>query len=247
MALATPCNVREWLYRRIESRRPDMKLRLVHFSAVIVGNVHNPSILSPAFLELENIVPSDGTWEVAENLTTPAFAIVRYMNGISITVEPNRIHVMDLGAGEDPIKSTATSIAAAYASALPHVHYSAVGMNYQSIVEHDSSGAYLKQRFLKPGPWDNSRGPLGSVGLRLVYDLDAEEGRVTLSLDAGEIQLADTEEKQPALLARANFHRGCTEHPADRQIAAYLSRLPDDWSTYRKLLTDALACEEQSK
>lgn len=220
-----------------------MKSHMVQFSAVVVGNVHNPSILSPAFLESEEIVSLAKGCEVAENLTTPAFAMVRYTDGISITVEPNKLQVMDVGAGEEPTGRKATAIASAYAIRLPHVRYSGVGMNYQSFIEHEASDSYLKERFLKPGGWDNSSGPLKAVGLRLVYPLE-DGGRVTLSLDAGEVERSNDEGRYQAVIARANFHRDCTEHPAAEQIQDIFRRLEDDWSMYSKLLKDAVGCEE---
>lgn len=220
-----------------------MKPQLVQFSAVVVGNVHNPSILSPAFLESEGIVSPAAGCEVVENLTTPAFAMVRYANGISITVEPNKLQVLDLGVGDEPTGSKATVIASVYAMKLPHVRYSGVGMNYQSIIEHEASDTYLKERFLKSGGWDNPSGPLKAVGLRFVYDLE-DGGRVTLSLDAGEVERSNDEGKHPAVIARANFHRDCTEHPAAKQIQGICDRLKDDWSIYCKLLKEAVGCEE---
>lgn len=220
-----------------------MKPHLVQFSAVVVGNVHNPSILSPAFLESEGIVSPGEGYEVVENLTTPAFAMVRYSNGISITIEPNKLQVMDLRVGGEPPESKATAIVSAYAMKLPHVRYSGVGMNYQSIIESEAPDTYLKERFLKSGGWDNPSGPLKAVGLRLVYRLE-EGGQVTLSLDAGEVQRSDEEGKHLAVVARANFHRDCKEHPAAKEIQDICNRMKSDWSTYCKILEKAVGCEE---
>src|SRR2546428_392286 len=111
-----------------------METHLIQFSVVVVGEAHNPTILNPDFLAIREIVPKEWGWEVlSPAITTPPFAIVRYTNRVSITVEHGKLQVADLGVGDDPTGSKAAEIARRYVNTLPHVRYTAVGINFHSI------------------------------------------------------------------------------------------------------------------
>lgn len=221
-----------------------MKAHLIQLSTVVIGKVHNPTILNPDFLAMRNIVSSDWKWEVAETITTPPFAIVRYKSGIAVTIEHSKLQVTDVAIAGDPTQSKASQIAAAYVAALPHVRYTAVGLNFHSVVEVDSPETCLKHRFLKQGDWDSAVHPITAAGFRFVYPLDPS-GRVTLSLDAGEVERAsEGSARNSVIVANANFHRDCTGYPADKQIQQYLDQLAADWLIYRTLLADTLEVEE---
>jgi hypothetical protein len=225
-----------------------MEIHLMQFSVVIAGETHNPTILNPDFLTIREIVPKEWGWEVAgQTITTPPFAVVRYTNGMSITVEPNKLQVADLSVGNDPMNSKATEIARRYVSTLPHVRYTAVGINFHSIAEVPDPEASIKTRFLKSGLWDSPSHPLNAVGLRLVYPLSG--GRLVLALDAGEAERAngDRREKRPVIIANANFHRECKAYPADREVETHLSQVATDWAQYRSLLHDTLETEGEKR
>lgn len=217
-----------------------MKAQLVQFSVVVVGKTHNPSILNPDFLAINEIVPKEWNWEIAETVTTPPIAMVRYTNGLTVTVEPNKLQVADMDVGDDPAKSKAAAIAQKYVATLPHVHYAAVGINFQSIVEIADPGDFLKNKFLKTGPWDNSTRTLKGVGLRFVYPLT--EGRVVLSLDAGEAEKIDENKsvRKSVVLVNGNFHRDCQGYPAMNPVIEFINEAEKDWMAYRMLLKDVL-------
>lgn len=219
--------------------RPDMKAQLIQFSTVVVGKTHNPSILNPDFLAANEIVPNAWGWEVAETLTTPPLAVVRYTNGIAVTVEFGKLQVTNVNVGEDQTMSKAAEIATSYVRTLPHVRYTAAGINFQSIVAIDSPETFLKERFVTSGPWNSEERRLSAAGLRLVYAL-GDEGRVTLSLDAGEAQSSDDKAKTRVVIVNGNFHRECREHPDHETVAKHLTNVDDDWAVYCDLLTKAI-------
>src|SRR3989304_5143826 len=125
-----------------------METRLIQVSSVVVGRAHNPSILNPDFLNLNGIVPRD--WEVVDTLTTPQLALVRYSNGVSLTVEHNKLQVVQVGESLVHQSSHSSAIARRYVETLPHVNYVAVGNNFQTLVPIDEPGEFLKRHFLKP-------------------------------------------------------------------------------------------------
>jgi hypothetical protein len=210
-----------------------MRARLFQFSGVVVGQAHNPTILNPDFLAAEGIVPKSWHWSVSETITTPPLALVRYSNGVAITVEPHKLQVTDPNVENGPRHSKVTEIASAYVRVLPHVRYTATGNNFQSLIQREAPEAYLKGRFLKDGPWSHA---LDAVGIRLIYPLDA--GRLTLAIDTGAATLPDKADQQTVIIANANFSRNCGDHPAHERVVEFLAKAMEDWSHYEKLLAD---------
>jgi hypothetical protein len=228
------------------SEDPKLGAYLIQFSVVISGEIHNPSILNPDFLALRDIIPSEWEWETNQVVTTPALSLVSYTNSLSITVEPSKLQVVDAGtAAEGSVpNSKAADIAQRYVSALPHVRYTAVGVNFVSAIERENPEDYLKGTFLKQGRWDSASYPLSAVGLRLAYPIP--NGRLLLTLDTGEAQRADEELGHPltVVLASSNFHRECSDYPADKEIGAHLAEVAEDRATHAKLLRDILKAED---
>jgi hypothetical protein len=209
---------------------------LYRFSSVVVGEAHNPTILNPNFLEAEGIVPKSWGWKVKETMTTPPLAVVKYENGVAITVEQNKLQVTDLNVEGGLEKSKVGEIASAYVTILRHVRYTAVGNNFQSVIKLDSPYTYLKNLFLKDGPWNNVGTDLNAVGIRLVYPLTS--GRFTLSIDSGEANLSSDDHRQPVVLSNANFNRDCSSHPAFDQVSEFLQKAKNDCDMCQSLLND---------
>ena len=217
-----------------------MKWRLVQFSSVVVGQAHNPTILNSDFLVTQGIVPKSWGWDPEETFTTPPLALVRYKNGVNITVEQNKLQVTDPNVEHGPEQSKITDIAGAYVRILPHVRYTAVGNNFQSVMPFETAGEELKRRFLKDGPWNTSPMNLDAVGVKLSYPLKPV-GRLTLTLDAAEAKLPDNADMQPVIVANVNFSRECGEHPAVEKVVGQLREAMNDWNTYKQAISDIFA------
>lgn len=230
-------------FRAIIGGTGGMETRLAQFSIVVVGQVHNPTILNPDFLTLRDIVPADWGWKTEATLTTPPFAFVRYASGMSIVVEQNKLQVVDARC-DAPADSKASHIAQRYVTTLPHVKYMAVGNNFQCIVKVEKPSIFLRDRFLKPGKWNSADRRLDGLGLQFVYPLP--QGRVVLSLDVGEVKDKTSEEEEhleEIIVANANFHRDCTGYPADAEVAALIQKYQFDWEFCKELLHDVLGVE----
>lgn len=212
-----------------------MKWRLVQFSVVVVADAHNPTILNPDFLASQRIVPKSWGWEVAEAITTPPLAMVRYENGVNVTVEQNKIQISDPNVGDGPEQSKITEIAAAYVEILPHVRYTAVGNNFQSLIPRSNPGDYLKDRFLKEGEWTKSPSDLDAVGVQLSYPL-VPVGRLALTINAAEATLPGEDDHQEVVVCNANFSRECGERPAADEAVEHLTLAMRDWDTYKQAL-----------
>ncbi|MGH8582254.1 MAG: hypothetical protein ACREWG_05590 [Gammaproteobacteria bacterium] len=218
-----------------------MNITHLEFSVVVVANDHNPTILNPDFLERQGIVQASWGWQVAGlAITTPPFATVSYDSQVTVSVELNRLKVTDTSATGDPQSSTVVDIARKYVEVLPHVRYSAVGINFLSVVEHADANAFLKDRFLKSGRWDSEDRFVECMGLKLVYSL--EGGRLILSLESGIVtrRLEEESKQVSGVLTNANFHRECHGYPSKDQVMERLGNAKKDWSAYQSVLSDLL-------
>jgi hypothetical protein len=222
-----------------------MIIRHLEFSVVVVANDHNPTILNPDFLDRQEIVPAAWGWKVAgPPITTPPFATVSYDSGVTVSVEPNKLQVTDKSARGGPQSSKVVNIARKYVEVLQHVRYLAVGINFRSLAEHTEADVFLKDRFLKSGPWDSAVHKLQGIGLKLVYLL--EGGRLILSLDSGIVIESSEGQSQQihGVLAYANFHRDCHGYPTATQVIGHLGNAEKDWTTYQNILSDLLGKDD---
>jgi hypothetical protein len=222
--------------------------RPTQFSIVVSANAHNPTIVNPDFLRLQDIVPTDWTPD-GPLVSSPPFSAVQYSSGISIVVDPNRLQINDTSDELDPLRSPASSVADRYVQVLPHIPYNGVGINFQVAAESADPASFLKERFLKTGSWDTSEQPLTAVGLRFVYALAG--GRLTISLDVGEVGSehgedasstqavisADASSTQTVISADANFHRDVSDADGVRSA---LGNIRSDWELFQRFLRSAL-------
>jgi hypothetical protein len=217
-----------------------MNISHFEFSVVVVANDHNPTILNPDFLERQGIVQEGWGWKVmGPAITTPPFATVSYDSGVTVSVESHRLQVIDTSASHGPQSSNVVDIARRYVEVLPHVRYSAMGINFRSVVEHADANAFLSAHFLKSGVWDGEAHPLQTVGLKLVYPFDG--GQLTFSLESGMvIQRLEEESKQiSGVVVHANFHRDCHGYPGNDQVTERLGNA-ENWAAYQGILSDIL-------
>jgi len=219
-----------------------VKLEILNSSVVVLAKHHNPTILHPSFLSSEGIVPSD--WEIAEPpVSTPVFAMVKYKNGIILSVEENRFQVRREEMQEDVEKSQLPVLACKYVQKLPHVKYQAVGINFKGFIECDTPEALVMDRFLKPGIANfNDTHPEAS-GFRFVYKLD--DVRLRLSFDSGKIKRADSENERSGILIDANYHMDLAGHDnINRQIEKATSLYSGHYNHFNKATGSILSLED---
>jgi hypothetical protein len=183
-----------------------VKLVLLNSSVVILAKAHNPTILHPSFLSAQGIVPSD--WELAENpICTPAISVVKYANNVVFTAELNKLMIrQDDPSADTPVRR----LALAYVEKLPHVTYSAVGVNFAAFIERPTPAQWVIDRFLSKGPGNDEKLKPDAVGLKFVYPV--EGGRLNLGCDAGTIQNAEKKTTVPALIINANYDTPVSGH-----------------------------------
>jgi len=201
-----------------------MELELLNTSVVVIAQDHNPTILHPAFLTSQGIVPDD--WQLADApLSTPVFSLAKYKNGITFNVESNRFVVTEEKPAGNPEDSKIAELAISYAKKLPHVRYKATGVNFNGFCLYENPERFLIARFLQQGPWNAEPQPMKAFGSRFLYDIEGAVLR--FGLDGGQVNREDKSE--PAILVNGNFH---AELPSEKPLEA-LEVLLSRWSDRR--------------
>lgn len=189
-------------------------------AVVVVAKAHNPSILHPAFLKAQKIVSEQ--WELlGQSLSTPAISIVKYSNGISFVAENTRLVIRE---DSQSLTHVVQELATKYVESLPHVHYTAVGINFDGFIECEAPDQWLRNRFLKDGPGNDEQLKPTDLSLKFVYPID--NGILNLTCDSGIVRSKDGETL--CVLLAANYHIPVSEvsvNHAVNAIASYQNRL----------------------
>jgi hypothetical protein len=180
-----------------------MPLIFLHTAVVVVADQHNPTVLHPAFLQGPvGVVPAD--WQLSEEpICTPPISLVKYATGVNFTVETNKFQVLDerRGSADD---SRAPDLAIKYIRALPHVRYTAVGINFLAVAPTENATRVIRDRFITSTAWTAAGiEPMG-VGVKLAYAVSPAVFRLTL--DPGEGRFADGRPPLEGVVASGNFH-----------------------------------------
>ncbi len=222
-----------------------MSVYPLEFSIVVAGSACNPTVLNPDFLQRRDIVPEAWGWQLSQPaITTPPIAVAAYDSGVVIQVETSKVQIKHLAAGDlDIAASRVPAIAKRYISELPHVHYTAVGINFRHLVQVEDAEEYLQRRFLREGVWLDAARGLQALSLTLVYPLP--DGRLNLALDGGTAAIAtDGEmEQKPGIIAAANFHRDCAEYPSHDRIVELVGHWNQDLNYNIEVIEAFLDCK----
>ena len=190
---AWPCNVcqhRSRPERNCSSQRahilhnPAQQLRSTHLSLillnssiVVLAEAHNATILHPEFLKNQGIVPRD-LQPIDNPICTPALSIVRYRD-LAFTADSAKLQLL---ATSDVMRSALSRIAARYVEVLPHVHYTAVGLNFVGYIRDDQPEQWLENRFFRSADKADVRGHV--AGARFSYP----ERDAACSWEVGQVQ-----------------------------------------------------------
>ena len=194
----------------------EMTPEIVHGSIVVVARQHNPTILHPAFLAGQGIVPKD--WQVSgDPICIPPLATVEYENGIQFSVQTEKLKVQHDHPPVDMHESPVPDLVEKYVRALPHVNYTAVGVNMTVFVELKSADEYLVRRFLKEDACPFEGKPPRSAGMKMSYPI----GNMTynLELDAGKLQHHLNGKERSGIIVRGNFHHPVQSDDENTRLA----------------------------
>jgi len=216
-------------------------LQVGELDIVVVAQNHNPSILNPDFLVRTKIVDEEWGLELeSDALTTPHVSQVAYKSGTMISAELNRLVFRERNADNIPDATHVPILAENYVTTLPHVTYTAVGINVKGHVPFsttEESSNFIMQGLLHDGPWmhfaDGATG--GNIGLS--YALP--DGRMGLSVTTAALSKKGDDAGVSCVMFQANFHRdlqGKDDGQSFDQVVQVTRRWKDDYNTFVDLV-----------
>lgn len=181
-----------------------MKFILDNFAIVILAQAHNPSILNPDFLKNQKIV--DESFTPTNVICTPPVAQISYQEGITIMAEFEKLQFTDTVTTRIPFESPIPDIAMKYVRALPHVRYTAAGINFVGhypCKDKETAANLLPSKFLKEGNWSSFGDATPYVGINFKYLV----GNVhcTIKLDTTDVSRSK-EAPSSVIMISSNYH-----------------------------------------
>lgn len=202
-------------------------LQLHELSVVVGAEHHNPTVLNPDFLRINGIVPPE--WELGANpVCTDPLARVEYANGVVIHAQFDRIIFAQEMLGRQDGDAVVANVAMQYVATLPHVRYTAVGINPKGHVRAESleqARAFAVDNFVADGPWKEWNGRRASVVTKFIYPI--EGGTLNLTVESGSLT-SRGQAIGPVVLLSANFHRDLPNIPQPDKVA-HLASLIRGW------------------
>jgi hypothetical protein len=198
-------------------------------SAVVLAEGHNPTILHPAFLVAQQIVPRE--WELAApSISMPPAATAVYKNGISFAVDQWRLVVRDgqPASGEEFFR--AFRLAKRYVETLPHVQYSAVGVNFSVLIATAEAVEALVNHFVRADAL-SSDGFARPTWLSLSFQHPLAGGIRTLTLAP-----AAPESGRSGVIVTANYHVPISSEDSLRKINETLDAAPERWKDLESVI-----------
>lgn len=206
--------------------------QLSHLSVVVTANDHNPTLLNPDFLARTNIVPDEWGWSLSGTpITTPPYSYVSYDSGVSVIVEPNKLTVSDAEV-QEPSQSKAIEIAKNYIKTLPYVLYTAVGVNFHSVIPIQDAREFIKTRFLSKDILGDES--LITIGMKFVYDID-EDAKFVLEINPAyrPIDQDDEGNVDSVMLTQGNFHKSCSGNDCSQNLLSDFPNITKYWERYQ--------------
>jgi hypothetical protein len=202
-----------------------VSLTLLNSSIVVLAEAHNTTILHPEFLKNQKIVPSD--WSPVEGaLCTPALSVVKYPR-VALTADTGKFQIIE--PTDKPEGLMIADIAAKYIEALPHVHYTAIGINFVGYIKTPAPTDWLESRFFRVGD-KQSRGEV--AGAKFTYD----EQHATLTWDVGTVQ-QPTSDPSPCILVNSNYNFNLRRDSAVEDAKGVLARFSECMNHFNSVVS----------
>jgi hypothetical protein len=214
-------------------------LNLLELSIVVLAKNHNPTILNNDFLLYNKIIPEG--WELAERpICLDPMAQIKYKNQVSIVAQFDKIIFTEVLVDKGIEAAVTPDISIKYIHTLPHVNYSAVGVNLKGHVElNDMDGPrrYILENVIASGPWSDFGKQPVNASVKFSYDL--EKFKLTLSIDSADFQVPRDKNPKKVLLFNSNFHtdlKDTTKEGRVEEIIGIINGWKECYSIYKTLV-----------
>ena len=221
---------------KMQNPKSDEIVNLGEVAVVLAAQSNNPSIINPDFLRNNKIVDADLSIQ-GDPISSPLFSQVTFERGIVVNALPDRVSFQQTGDSLASGDILCPEIAKRYVEKVPHVPYSAIGINpkgYRYLsdeVEEKVSNILIKSAKL------SFRDVTPEVHLKTIYQYDTRK----IVLDIAEATMKKNNEPEiPIILFQANIHRDIPstieQQERIKKIADILTSWEDDLSDFNALV-----------
>ncbi len=215
---------------------------------VIAAKSHNPTILNPDFLKRNSIVPDD--WELNspdKQFSTVTASQVVYNNGISIQAQYEKVLFSENITGKEYSDFQIPNVARKYVKNLPHVSYTAVGINpkgYIQVPSNEDAENFVINKLIQSGPWKLINEVQPIVSTTFIYRL--ENCNIGISIMSDQIQI-QKDNDIPVITFSSNFHRDFETTEDPKELDSVLKNWTDDLETFKNIVNSFLSKEQREQ
>ena len=211
-----------------------VKIDICELSIVIVAQSNNPTILNPDFLHQNGIVGEN--WRVDEAvppLTTPVMSQIAFKGGLLVRADPANVSfTMSAPGASTTTLDVAVCVDAAkgYLKTVPHVPYTALGVNPKGI-DRNSPHGRVSNALRSRGAWMVFQSITPRLELKATYEY--ADKKTTLGVV----------EEQAGTVYRANIHRDVAEPNQQMRVSSMLAILnawQSDLADFRALVENSI-------
>jgi hypothetical protein len=212
---------------------------------VIAVEKIDPTLLTPEFLSMTQIVPGD--WEVVgQPVRSFEGSQITYQQGVSIIAQPQRISMVELILNKEIEAIEVAKIAKSLAKVLANLKFAGIGINFRGYLDFDGRIAdaqrFMFSHLLALGDWQKIGTAPVQAGLNLGYTFP--DKRLNLTINEATIQQPD-QSAAPIILFSGNFDYELTA-PENSADLAKLEQILANWQTDLKLYQEVVEKFKQS-
>ena len=221
---------------KMQNPKNDESVNLGEVAVVLVAQSNNPSIINPDFLRHNEIVNADLVLQ-GDPITSPLFSQVTFERGIVVNALPDRVSFQQTGDSLATGDILCPEIAKRYVEKVPHVPYSAIGINPKGYRYLSAEVPEKVSNILIKSEDMSFKDVIPEVHLKTIYQYDTKK----IALDIAEATMQKNNESEiPIILFQANIHRDIpsTLNQQDRikTISDILASWKDDLSDFDALV-----------
>lgn len=219
---------------KMQNSKSDESVNLGEVAVVLVAQSNNPSIINPDFLRNNKIVNADLPLK-GDPITSPLFSQVTFEKGIVVNALPDRVIFQQTGDSLATEDILCPDIAKRYVEQVPHVPYSAIGINPKGYRQLSAEAPEKVSNILIKKSEDMSfKDVKPEVHLKTIYQYDTRK----IVLDIAEAIKQRNE--IPIMLFQANIHRDIPstieQQERIKTISDILASWKDDLSDFDALV-----------
>jgi hypothetical protein len=214
-------------------------LTIQELAIVIAVQKIDPTLLTPEFLTMTQIVPAD--WEVlGQPVRSFEGSQITYQQGVSIIAQTQRLSFVELVVNKDPKAIEVAKIAESLVKVLANLDFVGVGINFRGYLDFEgqpeASSKFMFSHLLNMGEWLTIGEAPVQAGLNLGYTFP--DKRLNLTINEAAVQQPD-QTSLPIVLFSGNFDYdlSATDSQADR---GRLGKILGSWQEDLKLYQDVV-------